>query len=229
MTFGYYDPPKPDEPSGRYRFNGSRLGERSLLTAAPLIYHELVPGHHFQVALQRENAELPPLRRESFPTAFVEGWAEYASDLAGEMGLYREPYDRYGRLAMDMFLSARLVVDTGMNALGWSLEDARRFLREHVLESETQIATETLRYSVDLPAQALAYKLGSARIRELRRRAEAELGPAFDVRRFHDAVLAPGALPLPVLEESIAGWIAAERERSRAAAGGGEGPADAPL
>jgi uncharacterized protein (DUF885 family) len=213
MTFGYYDPPDHDKPSGRYRFNGSRLGERTMVTAAPLIYHELVPGHHFQIALQRENEELPPLRRESFATAFVEGWAEYASDLAGEMGLYREPYDRYGRLAMDMFLSTRLVVDTGMNAFGWSLEQARQFMRGHVLESETQIGTETLRYSVDLPGQALAYKLGSSKIRELRERAEAELGERFDVRRFHDAVLSPGALPLPVLEEHVGWWIAQEKRR----------------
>jgi uncharacterized protein (DUF885 family) len=213
MTFGYYDPPKPTQEVGRYLFNGSRLQERTLVTAAALIYHELVPGHHFQIALQRENTSLPEIRRESYPTAYVEGWAEYASDLAGEMGLYREPYDRYGRLGMDMFLSARLVVDTGMNALGWSLDDARAFLRAHVLESDTQLASETLRYAVDIPGQALAYKLGSLRIRALRDRAAAQLGERFDVRRFHEAVLGVGALPLPILEEHVDWWIAQEARR----------------
>lgn len=213
MTFGYYQWPTPAEPTGRYFFNGSDLDERSLVTAAALIYHELVPGHHFQIALQTEDEDLPAFRRNAFPTAFVEGWAEYASDLAGEMGLYAEPYDRYGRLAMDMFLSSRLVVDTGMNALGWSRERALEFLRDRVLESETQLATETLRYSVDIPGQALAYKIGALAIRDLRRRAEEALGEDFDIRRFHRAVLGHGAMPLAVLEEHIEWWIEQERRR----------------
>ena len=119
MTFGTYEPPSPTEPRGLYRFNGSKLEERSLLTAGPLIYHELVPGHHFQIALQSENEAIPPFRRELWDTAYVEGWGEYASALAEEMGMYSDPYDLYGRLSMDMFLAVRLVVDTGMNAMGW--------------------------------------------------------------------------------------------------------------
>jgi uncharacterized protein (DUF885 family) len=210
MTFGYYQWPTPENPVGRYLYNASQLPERPQVFAAALVYHELVPGHHFQIALQQENEALPAFRRNSFHTAFTEGWAEYASELAGEMGLYAEPYDRYGRLAMDMFLSTRLVVDTGMHALGWSREQAAAFMGDHILESETQIATETLRYATDLPAQALAYKMGSRHIAELRRRAEAALGERFDVRRFHDAVLGSGSLPLAVLEAHIERWIAAE-------------------
>jgi uncharacterized protein (DUF885 family) len=128
------------------------------------------------------------------------------------MGLYQDPHDRYGRLAMDMFLSCRLVVDTGMNALGWSREQALEFLRDRVLESDTQLATETLRYAVDIPAQALAYKTGALAIRDLRRRAEEALGPRFDVRRFHQAVLGHGAMPLEVLAEHVDWWIEQERQ-----------------
>lgn len=208
MTYGYYQWPTPGHERGVYLFNGSALDQRPLVQAPALIYHELVPGHHFQIALQNENQALPAFRRNSFPTAFVEGWAEYASGLAGEMGLYAEPYDHYGRLAMDMFLSCRLVVDTGMNALGWSRRRALEFMGERAIESDTQLATETLRYATDIPAQALAYKIGSATIWRLRHRAEEALGERFDVRRFHDAVLGRGAMPLAVLEQHVDWWIA---------------------
>lgn len=213
MTYGYYQWPTPAQERGLYYFNGSKLDQRSLVQAAALIYHELVPGHHFQIALQNENDDLPAFRRNAFPTAFVEGWAEYASGLAAEMGLYREPYDHYGRLAMDMFLSCRLVVDTGMNALGWSRQRALDYMSARAIESDTQLATETLRYATDIPAQALGYKIGSATIWRLRHRAEEALGERFDVRRFHDAVLGHGAMPLSVLEEHIDWWIEQERAR----------------
>ena len=213
MTFGYYDWPTPAEPVGRYYYNGSSLDERPMVQAASLIYHELIPGHHFQVSLQTENASLPDFRRNDFTTAFAEGWAEYASGLAGEMGMYGDPYDRYGRLALDMFLSSRLVVDTGMNALGWTREQALDYLRDRLLESETQLATETLRYSIDIPGQALAYKIGAMAILDLRRHAREALGEGFDVRRFHQAVLDHGALPLDVLAEHVEWWIGQERER----------------
>ena len=208
LTFGYYREPMPGQPIGAYLYNGSKLSERPLANAAALIFHELVPGHHFQIALQRENAALPAYRREGGGTAFIEGWGEYASDLAGEMGMYEDPYDAYGRLGMDVFLSSRLVVDTGMNALGWSRERAMAFMKEHTLESDTQIASETLRYSTDLPGQALAYKTGSLHLRELRERARRELGDRFDVREFHRVVLLGGAMPLSVLDERVGEWIA---------------------
>jgi uncharacterized protein (DUF885 family) len=212
FTFGMYEVPTPISPAGLYRFNGSDLSQRPLMNAAALIYHELVPGHHFQINLQMENEALPPFRRLNYHTAFVEGWAEYASELGGEMGLYSDPYDEYGRLGMDMFLSTRLVVDTGMNLLGWPREKAIRYMLDHVLESEMQIVSETLRYSADMPGQALGYKMGSRKLRELRGRAEKALGEKFDLRRFHDAVLAPGSMPLTVLEKHIDWWIAEEKK-----------------
>jgi uncharacterized protein (DUF885 family) len=131
MTYGYYQVPTPAERGGYYMFNAFKPAERSVLMAEATIYHELVPGHHFQIALQLENTAMIPYRRNGGFTAFTEGWAEYASDLAGEMGMYADPYARAGRLAMDLFLSTRLVVDTGMNALGWPLEKgkARRLFR----------------------------------------------------------------------------------------------------
>jgi uncharacterized protein (DUF885 family) len=213
MTYGYYRRPTAALPRGDYLFNGSRLEERSQLKAAALAYHELVPGHHFQIALQAENESLPPLRRDYFTTAYVEGWADYAAGLAEEMGGYADLWELYGRLAQDAMLTARLVVDTGMNALGWTRERAIEYLRENTLQTETEIGTETLRYSVDIPAQALAYKTGANAIWDLRRKAEKALGPKFDIRRFHEAVLGSGALPLEVLEKHIDGWIAGEQGR----------------
>jgi uncharacterized protein (DUF885 family) len=128
------------------------------------------------------------------------------------MGLYEDPYDLYGRLAMDMFISVRLVVDTGMNALGWARARAMDFMREHAMETETQIASETLRYCCDIPGQALAYKMGSLRIRALRDEAQAALGPRFDVRRFHDA-LGSGSLPVEALERRVRWFVADEKAR----------------
>jgi len=212
-TFGYYQPPTATNPVGSYRFNGSNLADRSLLNAAALIYHELVPGHHFQINLATENQAIPAFRRQTFDTAYTEGWGEYASELAEEIGMYSDPYDLYGRLAMDMFVSTRLVVDTGMNALGWSRARALEIMDDHLLETGTQLATESLRYSCDIPGQALAYKMGALRIRELRERARAALGPRFDVRRFHEAVLGSGSLPMTALARHVDWFIEQERKR----------------
>jgi uncharacterized protein (DUF885 family) len=203
MTFGYYQIPTAIDHVGHYYYNGSRLSERNLLFAAGLMCHELIPGHHFQLARQEENESLPPLRRERFDNAFAEGWGEYSANLGFEMGVYDDPYDRYGRLLMDSMIASRLVVDTGMNALGWSREKASQFLRDHTLLSDTEIATETLRYAVDIPGQALAYKLGSNHILALRRRAKERLGPKFDIRQFHEWVIGSGSMPLGVLEQHI--------------------------
>ncbi|MEO8504707.1 MAG: DUF885 domain-containing protein [Acidobacteriota bacterium] len=209
MTFGYYDPPNPAHAKGLYYYNGSKLDQRSMLTSAALVAHELVPGHHFQIALQRENTALPAFRQSYFTTAYVEGWGEYASDLAEQMGMYQDPYDHAGRLMMDAHLSGRLVVDTGMNALGWSRERAMQYLSDNTLLSETEVATETLRYACDLPGQALAYKMGMKKMVELRERARAVLGPRFDIRQFHDLVLGGGSMPMNVLEQRVDRWIAA--------------------
>lgn len=214
MTYGYYQVPGADDPSGYYRFNGSRPEERSTLMAEATIYHELVPGHHFQIALQMENDALDPYRRASFPTAFIEGWGEYASDLAGEMGMYVDPYQRAGRLAMDLFVSTRLVVDTGMNALGWSRAKAIEYMRAHTFETDLQIGTETLRYSADIPAQALAYKLGSRKIHELRERTREAMDGRFDLRAFHAHLLEYGAMPLGVLDGHAACFVHERHKQS---------------
>jgi uncharacterized protein (DUF885 family) len=213
MTFGYYQVPTPAQPRGRYLFNAGQLDQRPMVGAAALIYHELIPGHHFQLALQAENPDLPPFRRYLAHTAFVEGWGEYASHLGEEMGLYDDPYSLYGRLAMDMFLSTRLVVDTGMNALGWTRQQATDYMRDRLLESDAQIDSEVLRYAIAIPAQALAYKLGASHIEDLRRHAEEALAPRFDVRRFHEAVLSNGSLPPKILAQHIDWWIEQEKHR----------------
>ena len=203
MTFGYYQQPTASDPVGHYFYNGSKPAERNLLFAPALMLHELIPGHHFQIARQEENEDLPQFRRESFDTAFVEGWGEYAAALGREMGMYDDPYDHAGRLVMDALLSVRLVVDTGMNALGWSREKAMQYMRENTFMSETEIATESLRYSVDIPAQALAYKIGSMKMIDLRNDAQKALGPRFDIKQFHEWLIASGSMPLSILEQHV--------------------------
>ena len=214
MTYGYYQLPSATEPMGLYRFNGSQPESRSVLMAPATIYHELIPGHHFQLALRRESTTLSPFRRNLMHTAFTEGWAEYASDLAGEMGMYdADPYARAGRLAMDLFLSSRLVVDTGMNALGWSRERAIAYMRDHTLESDVQLNTETLRYSSDMPGQALAYKLGSREIHQLRDKVKQAQGSAFDIRKFHAYLLEYGSMPLGTLDEHVACYLSEHHKK----------------
>ncbi|MBE2267829.1 MAG: DUF885 domain-containing protein, partial [Anaerolinea sp.] len=177
MSFGYYEPPSAQQPVGLYHYNGSGLETRSQLNAATLIYHELIPGHHYHLSRQQNNASLPPIRREAIEYGgYNEGWAEYAAGLPQEMGLYDDPYDLYGRLIHERFTAQRLVIDTGMNAFGWSLERARAYMKANTLESDEQIGTETLRYSTDLPAQALAYRLGYLKFHELRTLAQNALG-----------------------------------------------------
>lgn len=214
MTFGYYQVPTASDPKGYYRYNGTSLDKRSLIGAGSLISHELVPGHHFQLSLQAENTSLPRWRREGIGyTAFIEGWGEYSSALAGELGMYEETYDLAGRILFDMFLTSRLVVDTGMNTLGWSRKKAMDYLRANTDRSDSEIETETLRYSCDIPAQALAYKMGSRKLWELRDRAQKALGTRFDIRRYHDALLGSGAMPLDILDKHVDWFIAQEKAR----------------
>lgn len=198
MTFGYYQPPTEDEPLGLYRFNGSELAQRSQLTAAALILHELVPGHHFHLARQRENADLHPLQQHSMGlAAFNEGWGEYASGLGWELGAYQD-WDAYGRLAHERFTAQRLVVDTALNLGWWDLDKGRDFMRANTLESDLQIATETIRYSTDLPAQALAYRTGFVAFQQAR-----ESVSGLDVRDIHEAMLGAGAVPLPHMQQRV--------------------------
>ncbi|MEL6301552.1 MAG: DUF885 domain-containing protein [Pseudomonadota bacterium] len=207
LTFGYYSPPSPTQPSGYYLFNGSQLDQRSMIGAAALIVHELLPGHHFHLALQQEDPDLPMFRRYYMPTAYMEGWAEYAGFLGHELGVYDDPMDRYGRYLSESFLAVRLVVDTGMNAMGWTLEEARSYMLDNSFMSELEVASESLRYATSLPGQALAYRIGSQTMIDLRKEAEVRLGEEFDIRDFHDVVLESGSIPLTVLEERIDEYI----------------------
>jgi uncharacterized protein (DUF885 family) len=203
MTFGYYDAPTAERREGNFLFNSANLTKAGLYILGSLTYHELVPGHHFHMSTQQENEDLHPLRTNTLFNAYNEGWAEYAATLAGEMDLYPTPAERFGRLVMDAFLTCRLVVDTGMNAMGWSLEQARDYMRENSFMPKMEICSESVRYSCDRPAQALAYKLGDTEIIKMREKMRETLGNRFDIRDFHAAVLRPGALPLPLLAEHV--------------------------
>jgi len=204
QTFGYYEQPKPTRPKGIYYYNAWHPERTSTLGAGALICHELIPGHHFQIALQQENPTLPNLRRYDFSeVGFVEGWGEYASQLCSDMDVYRTPYDRAGRIMQDLMVSTRLVVDTGMNALGWSRERAMAYMRENLTLSEQQIESESLRYSTDIPGQALAYKTGELTMLELREQARKRLGSAFDIRQFHAWVIGSGSMTLDTLRAHI--------------------------
>lgn len=204
QTFGYYDQPTAAKPKGIYYYNAWHPERTSTLSAGALICHELIPGHHFQIALQQENTALPNVRRYDFSeTGFVEGWGEYASQLCWDMGVYRTPYDKAGRIMQDLMISTRLVVDTGMNALGWSRERAMQFMRDNLTLSEAQIESESLRYSTDIPGQALAYKTGELTYLQLRRHAREKLGSAFDIRQFHAWVLDSGSMTLDTLKAHV--------------------------
>ena len=212
-TTAYYDSGSPENGiSGTYYVNTSKLDQRPLWEIPPLSVHEAVPGHHHQIALQQELA-MPDWRRKgTFFTAFVEGWGLYSERLGIEMGLYDTPAKDMGRLSYEMWRATRLVVDTGMHAKGWSKARAVAFMTDNSALSAANIEAEVNRYIAN-PGQALAYKLGELKIRELRARAERALGASFDLRRFHDAVLGHGAVPLDILDDQIDAWIAAERRR----------------
>lgn len=212
-TTAYYGPGAPESGiSGTYWVNTSKLDQRPYWELPALTAHEAVPGHHNQIALQQE-LPLPPFRKylAGF-TAYVEGWALYTEYLGEEMGLYDTPEKMMGRLSYEMWRACRLVVDTGIHAKGWDKARAVAFMKTNSALSDANIDAEVNRY-ISWPGQALGYKLGEIRIRALRAKAEAALGPKFDLRRFHDAVLAQGAVPLTVLESQIDGWIAAEKAK----------------
>jgi len=175
-----------------------------------LLVHEGSPGHHFQLSIARELRSVPRLRRFSIITAYAEGWGLYAETLGRDLGLYTDPYQYYGYLSSELWRAIRLVLDTGIHAKGWTLEQATEYARRNSSESETNIRSEVERFAA-IPGQALAYKIGQMKITELRRRAERELGPRYDVRAFHRVVLESGSLPLDVLEAKVDRWIAARR------------------
>jgi uncharacterized protein (DUF885 family) len=212
-TTAYYQPGSPAAGiAGTYYVNTSKLDQRPLWELPALTAHEAVPGHHQQIALQQE-LDLPPFRRNfSFFTAFTEGWGLYSESLGEEMGLYDTPAKKMGELSYQAWRAARLVVDTGIHAMGWDKAKAVAYMRENTALSDANIDAEVNRY-ISWPGQALAYKLGELKIRELRTRAERTLGPKFDLRRFHDAVLSQGSVPLDVLDAQVDEWIAAEKMR----------------
>ena len=211
-TTAYYEPGSLETgQAGIYRVNLTELDQRPLWELPALGVHEAVPGHHLQIALQQE-LDLHPLRRNgTFFTAFVEGWGLYSERLGIEMGLYDTPAKQMGRLSYEMWRATRLVVDTGLHSRGWTKQQAVDFMTENTALSAANIDAEVNRY-ITWPGQALAYKIGELKIRELRTRAEEALGDRFDLRAFHDAVLENGSVPLDVLEEHIDRWIAEQGE-----------------
>ncbi|MCH4894204.1 DUF885 family protein [Sphingomonas sp. SFZ2018-12] len=210
-TTAYYGPGSPENGlAGFYFVNTSKLDQRPLWELPALTLHEAVPGHHHQIALQQE-LDLPPLRKYlAFFTAFTEGWGLYAERLGIEMKLYDTPEKNMGRLSYEMWRACRLVVDTGIHAKGWTKEQAVAFMTDNTALSAANIDAEVNRY-ISWPGQALGYKLGELKIRDLRAKAEAALGPRFDLRAFHDAVVGQGSVPLDVLERQIDDWIATQR------------------
>lgn len=207
-TAAYYMPPPGDgSRAGFYYLNTYDLKSRPLYNLEALSLHEAVPGHHLQIALQQELSDLPPYRRFAMFTAFVEGWALYAERLGLEVGFYQDPYNNFGRLTYEMWRACRLVVDTGIHYLGWTREQAIEFMANNSALSLHNIRSEVDRY-IAWPGQALGYKIGEIKIRELRRQAAEELQDSFNVRDFHAAVLTQGSVPLDVLTQQVETWIA---------------------
>jgi uncharacterized protein (DUF885 family) len=198
-----------DGVPGGYIVNTGRLDHRPLYELPALTLHEAVPGHHLQIALQQEAAQGPYFRRTVDVTAFTEGWGLYAEFLGEEMGFYRTPEERFGRLSYEMWRACRLVADTGMHWMGWTVDQARRCFAENSALAPHNIETELQRY-VGWPGQALAYKIGEIRLRAIRTRAEQALGDRFNVRDFHDALLVDGPLPLGLLDQRMEAWVAAQ-------------------
>jgi len=210
-TTAYYGQPAGDGTrSGTYWINVYDLPSRPFYEIEALASHEAVPGHHLQIALQQELTDVPNFRRFAGVTAFVEGWALYSESLGREVGFYKDPYSEFGRLSYDMWRACRLVIDTGIHWKGWTRQQAIDYMAGNSALTITNVTNEVDRY-IAWPGQALAYKTGQMKIRELRTEAERELGMKFDVRKFHDVVLGTGAVPLPVLEENVRGWISQQK------------------
>jgi uncharacterized protein (DUF885 family) len=208
QTTAYYQPGAPAAGRPGYYFvNTYHLRARPKWEMEALSLHEAVPGHHLQLSLAQELDSVPEFRKHVGYSAFVEGWALYSESLGEELGLYKDPYSKFGQLSYEMWRAVRLVVDTGMHSMGWSREQAIQFFKDNTGKADQDITVEVDRYIV-WPGQALAYKIGQLKIRELRTRAEMQRGGKFNVRTFHDAVLENGALPLSVLEPHVKAWLA---------------------
>ena len=210
-TGRYSGAPIDSDRAGEYWVNTYALEKRPLYNLEALTLHEAVPGHHLQTALAQELTDLPKFRQNTYISAFGEGWGLYSEKLGLEAGFYEDPYSNFGRLTYEMWRAMRLVVDTGMHAKGWSREKAINMMASNTALSTHNVRTEIDRY-ISWPAQALSYKLGELKILELREKAEKELGEDFDIRKFHDAVLSNGSIPLSVLEDQINQFISKEKQ-----------------
>jgi uncharacterized protein (DUF885 family) len=212
-TIAYYRQPATDgSRPGRYYINTYAPETRPRYEAEALAYHEAIPGHHLQIAIAQELEDIPEFRKHAGVTAFVEGWALYTERLSNEMGLYTTDLDRIGMLSYDSWRACRLVVDTGMHAMGWSRQQAIDYMLENTALAENNIVNEVDRYIV-WPGQALAYKTGQLEIFRLRDEAKQKLGDRFDIKKFHDTVLENGAVSLPTLRERVATWV--ERQSAK--------------
>jgi uncharacterized protein (DUF885 family) len=208
QTTAYYDPGSLAAGRAAFMFaNTHKLESRPKWEMEALTLHEAVPGHHLQISIAQELQGLPEFRKNSSYTAFVEGWALYCESLGEEMGFYIDPHSKFGQLTYEMWRAIRLVIDTGLHAMGWTRDQAVNFFREYAAKTDQDIIVEVDRYIV-WPGQALGYKMGELKIRELRRSAERQLGSKFNIRHFHDAILRRGAVPLDLLEVQVNSWVA---------------------
>ena len=213
QTTAYYQQGSPEaHRPGQLTVNTYKLEMRPMWEMEALTMHEAVPGHHLQIALSQELEGIPEFRRYGGYTAFVEGWALYSESLGPELGLYKDPYSKFGQLTYEMWRAIRLVLDPGIHTMGWTRDQAIEYFKANSAKTEQDIVQEVDRYIV-WPGQALAYKSGELKIKELRAFAEQELGSRFDIRAFHDEILGQGGLPLDVLDARMRRWVAAQRSR----------------